>query len=197
MVLAYHIVMSFYGFWLPNDPRGSNSLHVRAPWLWKYGPATKTDHTWSVARVKHDHAARRRAKEDLRFTPVLLSGEQARAVARGFATAVHRSGFVIYACAIMRDHVHLVVARHRYFAEVIAGQLKGAAAHQLRVEGLHPMESHADTGGSVPSCWSEGIRKVYLNTPDKIRGRIKYVQDNPVAAGMKAQQWSFVVPYEG
>ena len=29
MVLAYHLVFSAYGFWLPNDPRGSTSREVR------------------------------------------------------------------------------------------------------------------------------------------------------------------------
>ncbi len=38
---AYHVILSAYGFWLPNDPRGSWSDFV---WSWelaKFGPATK------------------------------------------------------------------------------------------------------------------------------------------------------------
>lgn len=42
MVLTYHVVISFYGFWLPNDPRGSNSTFVRSSRLLPFGPATYT-----------------------------------------------------------------------------------------------------------------------------------------------------------
>ena len=28
MILAYHSIFSMYGFWLPNDPRGSGSDYV-------------------------------------------------------------------------------------------------------------------------------------------------------------------------
>lgn len=124
-----------------------------------------------------------------------LSGRQARAIARGFGTACKRSGFVVYACAILHNHVHLVIARHAYWIERVVAQFKGAAAHQLRSEGLHPFEQHALKDGSVPSCWSEGLRKVFLNTDDEIRDRIKYVEDNPVEAGLRPQKWSFVLPF--
>jgi REP element-mobilizing transposase RayT len=96
----------------------------------------------------------------------------------------------------MPTHIHLVVARHRYRIENVTNQLKGAASRQLRAEGIHPFEKHIGKDGSVPSVWSEGLRKVFLNTSEEIRNRIKYVEDNPVEAGLKAQSWSFVVPCE-
>jgi REP element-mobilizing transposase RayT len=46
-----------------------------------------------------------------------LNGVQARAVGRGFARAVERTGCAIHACAIMPAHVHLVIGRHRYDVE--------------------------------------------------------------------------------
>ena len=42
MVLAYHLIFTAYGFWLPNDPRGSWSDFVRAWELFITGKATKT-----------------------------------------------------------------------------------------------------------------------------------------------------------
>ena len=38
-VLAYHLILTAYGFWLPNDPRGSWSDFVRAWELRRFGPA--------------------------------------------------------------------------------------------------------------------------------------------------------------
>ena len=42
MVYAYHVIISAYGFWLPNDPRGSWSDMVRKYELLRYGPAWRT-----------------------------------------------------------------------------------------------------------------------------------------------------------
>jgi len=56
-VLAYHLIMTAYGFWLPNDPRGSWSDFVRAWELFLFGgPATRTTERRSLARDPHDIA---------------------------------------------------------------------------------------------------------------------------------------------
>ncbi|MCE9592064.1 MAG: hypothetical protein K8S99_16270 [Planctomycetes bacterium] len=85
MVIAHHLIFSAYGFWLPNDPRGSWSDFVRAFDLWKYGPATKVDTHRSVAGTPHDGNARLAAKESLRHPPVRFTGVQARFIGEGFA----------------------------------------------------------------------------------------------------------------
>jgi hypothetical protein len=54
MIVGYHVVFGAYGFWLPNDPRGSWSVFVGSWELFRYGPATKTSETWSQARQPHD-----------------------------------------------------------------------------------------------------------------------------------------------
>ena len=40
-VLAAHVIFTAYGFWLPNDPRGSWSDFVASWELLKFGRATK------------------------------------------------------------------------------------------------------------------------------------------------------------
>ena len=85
MVRAYHVIFSTYGFWLPNDPRGSGSDRVTAPHLQRFGPAMKVQTKQSVAHHYHDCAVRKAAKEQLKYPPVIFDGSQARAVARGFA----------------------------------------------------------------------------------------------------------------
>src|SRR3954451_13876362 len=55
MVRWYHLIMTAYGFWLPNDPRGSWSHFVGAWEFYKFGPATKTTQKRSLA---HDPARR-------------------------------------------------------------------------------------------------------------------------------------------
>src|SRR5436309_16089453 len=117
MVIAYHVIWSCRGFWLPNDPRGSWSTEVWAPHLRPFGPPTKTTARHSLANKSHDCSARRAAKAALKFPPVELTGLQARAVARGFASILPVLRLPVFACAIMPDHVHLVVGRHPEPAE--------------------------------------------------------------------------------
>jgi hypothetical protein len=57
-VLAYHTVFCTHGFWLPNDPRGSQSTVVRATNLQPFGPATTTHGIASVAALRHDFQVR-------------------------------------------------------------------------------------------------------------------------------------------
>ena len=71
MSLAYHLIMTMYGFWLPNDPRG------RAWELFRFsGPATKTILRRSLARDPHNVAKRLEMKRHLARDPVLLSGHR-------------------------------------------------------------------------------------------------------------------------
>jgi hypothetical protein len=65
MVLGYHVVFGVYGFWLPNDPRGSWSDFVGAWELFRFGPATKVQTRISLAHKPHDRIARQAAKEAL------------------------------------------------------------------------------------------------------------------------------------
>lgn len=55
MVIGYHVIFGTYGFWLPNDPRGSGSDFVWSEELFRFGgKATKVETRHSVAGVKHD-----------------------------------------------------------------------------------------------------------------------------------------------
>ncbi|MFW6059536.1 MAG: transposase [Phycisphaeraceae bacterium] len=195
MVRGYHLILSAYGFWLPNDPRGSWSTFVREWELARYGKATKVNHRRSVAYQPHDVAQRYAAKQALRRPPVRFNGQQARAITRGFAERADRSGYVVHACAIMPDHAHLVIARHRYHAEQIANLLKGASTRRLIEENLHPFADEAHRDRRCPSPWARKHWQCFLSSHHEMERAIRYVQQNPRKEGMRAQQWKFVQPY--
>jgi len=189
MVLGYHIIFSTYGFWLPNDPRGSWSEFVGAWDLFRAaGKATKTDVRHSVASREHDRELRRAGKAALAKPPVKFNGVQARAVGRGFAEYVAKSGLPVWACSIMPDHVHLVTGPFRLPSENVVIQLKGAATKRLLEEKLHPFDGEH-------KCWAQGQWKVFLNDELAIRRAIRYVERNPVKDGLRPQQWTFVTPF--
>jgi REP element-mobilizing transposase RayT len=196
-MIASHVVFGCYGFWLPNDPRGSWSEFVGAWELFRYGAATKTTSRRSVAGVAHNRTTRLAAKAALQRPAVHLTGEQALCVSRGFARYSARSGPRILACAILPDHVHLVLETHRVTTPQIVIQLKGEASSQLLAEGLHPCGDAPRDRGRIPKCFSRGQWAVYLDEPEEMRRAIRYVEGNPVKEGKRRQSWSFVREYEG
>jgi REP element-mobilizing transposase RayT len=193
MILAYHVILSAYGFWLPNDPRGSWSVFCAAWDLFRYGgKATKVETRQSVARAKHNRAKRLATKEHLKYPPVRWNGLQARAIARGFAEAVEESGYRVLACAILEDHVHLVIVRcDRPISQIVA-HLKGRATQQLRAEGIYPLEQFVRADGSVPTMWAGKYWKVFIDNHEHLNKAIEYVEKNPEKEGKKRQQWNFV-----
>jgi REP element-mobilizing transposase RayT len=153
MVLAYHAIFGAYGFWLPNDPRGSWSEFVGAWELVRFGKATKICEARSVAHVQSE------------------------------------SGYTIYACAILPEHVHLVIGRNEERrVERMVGHLKARATQQLSATGLWPADNRP--------VWGENAWKVFLDSPEGIAAAVKYVEENPVKEGKPKQTWSFVVPLD-
>jgi len=190
MVRAYHVIFSTYGFWLPNDPRGSWSDYVRSWEVFRHGPATKTHLRRSHARDEHDRRKRRAAKRSLRYPPVKFTGRQAVSVAQGFRNAIARSGYRFGACAILPEHVHAVIARCDHDIRKVVGQLKGEATKQLKRDALHPFGHLA----APPSPWVRRGWNVFLDSDEAIGCAIRYVEQNPVKEGKPPQKWSFVVP---
>jgi REP element-mobilizing transposase RayT len=196
MVYGYHVTFSTYGFWLPNDPRGSWSDFVGSWELFRFGPATKTAGRSSVARKPHDRQLRMATKGALKRPPVSFSGVQARAVGRGFATFVERAGLIVWACSILPEHVHMVIGRHDYNIEQVVIQLKGRATEQLIAEEIHPFQAQRINGKPPTKCWARGQWKVFLSSVEDIERSIIYVRDNPFKEGKPLQYWPFVVPFD-
>jgi REP element-mobilizing transposase RayT len=195
MVLAHHLIYTTYGFWLPNDPRGSWADIVRTWERYWYCPATKVTTRAALARNPHDRDLRRAQKSALRYDPVRFTPEQMQAVARGVARAVAESAYVVYACSILPEHVHMVVERHRNPAERMIGHFKARATQQLIEEGLHPFRDQPLPDGSLPPAWARRGWKVYLDSTADILRAIPYVEDNPTKQGLPRQHHPFVTPY--
>ena len=88
------------------------------------GHATACGTRRSVAAAIHDHSARQRGKESLANATVKFSMAQIAAIGRGFAAACDETAYRILACAIMPDHVHLVILRHAKPIEQVIRHLR-------------------------------------------------------------------------
>jgi REP element-mobilizing transposase RayT len=194
MVIASHAIVTCYGFWLPNDHRGSWSNEVWARHLIPFGEATKTSERRSLANRPFDRAKSRAAKATLKYPPVRFNGFQARAVARGFAGILQKLDLRVFACAIMPDHVHILMGKHFEPVETVMGYLKRAASRRLSFESIHPLEAYRSANGSVPTAWAVGGWVRYLDAWEDVAECETYVEQNPLRAGFKRQIWGFVAP---
>ncbi|HJZ91148.1 MAG TPA: hypothetical protein VKE40_09765 [Gemmataceae bacterium] len=194
MVIAYHVIMSAYGFWLPNDPRGSWSDNIRKFELLCFGPPTRVRNNEFVAHVPHNRRLREAAKEVLDYPPVVFTAEQIEVIGKGFAQFVEKSGVTFWAVSILDDHIHAVYMRHRYKSEMVNNLLKGELTKSLVEWDVHPLRSHVRPGDRPPPCWGRKWWTVIDNL-DHLQQAIPYVEDNPLMDGRHRQTWGFVVPY--
>ena len=197
MIHGYHVILPHYGFWLPNDPRGSWSEFVGRWELARFGKTTRHLEQRVLSQLTdEERALRDAARQALKYQPVTLSGHQTLSIAQGFAEQARKSDYSIWACAILPEHTHLVIARHRYKVEQIANLLKGAATRKLIEDGRHPLSRYAKEG-RPPQMWARRRWKVYLDTDAAIENAISYVIENPLKEGKPRQDWSFVKPFPG
>jgi REP element-mobilizing transposase RayT len=145
-----------------------------------------------LAARQHDHRIRLAAKTALRRPAAILNGVQARAIGRGFEKECRHNGITVWGLAILPEHCHLVIARHHQRIERLVNVLKGGATRQLVQERIHPFMDCMDGDGKLPTVWSRGFWKVYLNDPTHIATAIRYVECNPLKEGKKLQRWGFV-----
>ncbi len=186
MVIAYHLIWTAYGFWLPNDPRGSMSKAIASDVIADLGTLhfgrKKVQPSARELRAFRDRARNVLKHEMLKFEPSGFS-----TVADGLAEAIRQHSYTCYACAIMPDHVHMILRKHKHQAEDMFDNLQEATRLRLRASGLRAAD-HPVWGGPG---W-----KVYLDTPTDIRRTIRYIGENPSQWRFPRQQWPFVKPYD-
>jgi REP element-mobilizing transposase RayT len=193
MVIASHAVFAAYGFWPPNDDRGSWSTHVWAPHLQRFGEAKTVSVRYSIAHILHDREHTRAIQGAMRFPSVKFNEEQRIAIADGIESVVKLLDVRLIALAILNDHVHLVPERHREDVETLVGFFKRAATRELTPHGIHPMgEARRARDGAAVTPWVRGGWKRSLDSWEAVEDAVEYVELNPLRAGMERQVYSFV-----
>jgi len=194
VILALHFIFSAYGFWLPNDPRGSWRDVIREFELLKFGPATKVRNNEFVAHKAHDRQLRLKAKESLRYKPVRFNGQQALAIAQGFESAQTQAGYHYLALAILPDHVHLLMKPKGTDHDRIARHLKSRATRRLSELNLHPFGHLPKSDGQIPTPWGRNHWAVFVSEQAHLKSAVSYIKRNPVKHGFKVQRWKIVEP---
>ncbi len=82
-----------------------------------------------------------RARDVLKFPLLDLTPADVAAVAEGFAEAITSERYTCYACAIMPDHVHIIIRKHKHQAEQMIEALQLASRLRLSTLGLRRVRS--------------------------------------------------------
>jgi REP element-mobilizing transposase RayT len=187
MVIGYHLIWTIYGWWLPNDIRGSSSHAVRNKILAELGDLhlgrKKIQPT--SAELKQFHSA---ARAKLQHEVVKFSEHEIKRIADSFARVIKRESYTCYACAIMPDHIHLVIRKHRDLAEMMMFNFQNESLQAVLACGERELE-HPVWGGPG---W-----KVYLEDQADFASTIKYVENNPITEDRPLQAYEFVTPSDG
>src|SRR5688572_23173092 len=126
MVIAHHLIWVLNGWWLPNDPRGSTSHFIESDVIFELGNLhygrKKVQPCSREIREFYDVAAPK-----LKHKLLKLSPEDVVVVADAFADVIQAARYTCYACAIMPDHIHMVVRKHRDLAEEMIERFQNAS----------------------------------------------------------------------
>ncbi|MCI0640863.1 MAG: transposase [Gemmataceae bacterium] len=109
-------------------------------------------------------------------------------LAKAIEEVIGEQGYTCYACAIMPDHVHMLIRRHRDKAETMIENFQVKSRNAVINAGLRSI-THPVWGGPG---W-----KVFQNSEEQIVRTIQYIEENPIKAGLPKQFWSFVKVYDG
>ncbi len=173
MVVGHHLVWTAYGWWLPNDPRGSSSREIRVPQV-----ATLGDMHYGRKPVQPSTEELREFYQRARLVlahPVLAFTEEDVAIlADSFRQTIRQRRYTCYACAIMPEHVHLLIRIHRDKAEQMQAQFQDASRDALiaadRRRGNHPV-------------WGGRGWKAFQFTRTDMERTDRYIENNPAERG--------------
>jgi REP element-mobilizing transposase RayT len=187
MVVGYHLIWTAYGWWLPNDPRGSSSHEIRVERIANLGEL----HYGRKAQQPPSREIRqfyREARQVLSQELLPFADDEILLLAASFAAVIRERGYTCYACAVMPDHVHALIRKHRDHAEEMIAHFQQKSQQALKDVGRRPA-AHPVWGGPG---W-----KVFLNTREDMERIVDYIRQNPIKAGRPEQRWPFVKEYDG
>ena len=185
-IIAHHLIFTGYGHWLPNDPRGSGSVDVRKDELRPLGPA----HLGRKREQPPKHELRRfyrDAEPRLEHAVLWFDTAKRQALGDAFGASVERYGYTCYACAVLRNHAHLLIRVHRDDAAIMWRNLANDTRSRLR--------GSLDVPDAYP-FWADRPYKVFCYTPPDVWSRVRYIEDNPAKDHLPRQTWPFVTPYD-
>lgn len=185
-IIAHHLILTGYGHWLPNDPRGSGSIEVRQEKLADLGPIHFGRKTVQPSRnvLREFQQA---AEPKLNPSIIWFDTRIGQLLAEAVGDIVSRRKYTVYACALLKNHAHFCLRKHRDDAQTML---------QILAVGMREALIAAAVVPSDHPVWSNRPYKRFLYMPDDVRGVVAYIEKNPVKEGLPPRRYEFVVAYD-
>lgn len=187
MSIAHHLIWTAYGWWIPNDPRGGASRAIGC------------DVIEELRELHHGRRHLEPASASLRASParapespahplVEFTAAEAKILGEAMAEDAARLHYTCYACAILSDHVQILIRQHRDAPEKMIHNLQEACMWVLRQEKkIRPADQ---------PLWSGSGWTVSLDAPTEVWAAIDYINGISGKLGLPSQKWAFVKPYD-
>jgi REP element-mobilizing transposase RayT len=173
---------------LPNDLRGSGSEEFYDDKFAPLGPIHRGRKPEHLQPSRQElRAFQKQAEPLLDFSRFWIDDAKRQAIGKAFAKVIAERKYTVWACAILSNHAHMVVRRHRDDAREIWRQFANGTLAAVR--------DFSDVGIDHP-VWSTRPYKAFLKTPKEVRGRINDVNGNPQKEKLPPQHFDFVLPYD-
>jgi len=185
MIIGTHIILTGYGHWLPNDPRGSMSNRVHAPRIGELGEVHQGRREEQPLPEQIREFCRQ-AQGALGYPLRWFSVRERSLLAAAFGDVIAGSKITCYACAILTSHVHILVRRHAIAAQRVSRMLKEAGRQALRATfpAEHPV-------------FSADCAHHFKSTPHLMWECITYINENFDKHDLPRERYPFVVDYQG
>jgi REP element-mobilizing transposase RayT len=182
IIVAHHLILHGYGHWLPNDPRGSGSEVVRED---KFVPLGAVHHGRKPVQPLREtlKTLYHSASPLLEHAPIWIDDAKRQSIGDAFGEVARRKRYTVWACAVLKNHAHLCIRRHRDDALLMWRHFAQESSHVLRL--------FADIDAGHP-VWSNRPYKVFLYDREDVTRVVRYIESNPDNEGLAPQRWGFV-----
>jgi len=187
MVAGYQLVWTAYGWWLPNDPRGSWSPEIRVEKIMPLGDIHygRRLNPPLPADVRHFYA---QAQDVLKHLLLTFDDEAIGVIGAALRNVVQKHKYTCYACAVMPEHVHILIRRHKHHAEEMIEHFQEQSRNAMIASGKRNVTHPVWGGPGWKGC---------LNSREEFERTVEYIRKIPGKIGKPEQIWDFVKVYDG
>ncbi len=174
-----HVIWTTYMTWPPGEGRGHWS-----PLFDLYGGLVEQGHRLNIP----DRATVNRATELAKEPPRVLTSSDQEIVADTIGEVLNNqmeSSARIYAAAIERTHVHVLLGPLDENIERVVGRLKGRTSSAVVARGSEPGRKRT---------WTAGYWKVFLYDSRSIRPVMEYIEAHNLRRGLMAAPYQWITP---
>ncbi len=129
----------------------------------------------------------KRARRYLAHDVLWFDDAQRKGVAEACAEVILRHRLTCYACAVLRNHVHLLICKHKLKGQQMHRLFREAAKDKLSADKLVPADH---------PVFSADVLDVFKSDPSSVQTCIAYIEGNFAKHGLAPGKYEFTVPYD-